>query len=137
MAQALHNAVLVVRIDHWVMENDPSQVGRISENPRFCLKSRDPLDMDSMISQGKMSKLMISQGKIVFKHNFVYKLWHGRIVRMNKTLGMHKLYVKFHDHFFFQIFIFSFFFFKMSQHFQKKSFTKKFCKSNFLNFYFF
>ena len=58
IAQALHNAVLVAHIDHWVMENDPSQVGRISENPGFCLKSRDPLDMDSMISQGKMSKLM-------------------------------------------------------------------------------
>ena len=58
IAQALHNAVLVTRIDHWVMENDPSQVGRISENPGFCLKSRDPLDMDSMISQGKMSKLV-------------------------------------------------------------------------------
>ena len=33
IAQALSNAVLVAHIDHWVMENDPSQVGRISENP--------------------------------------------------------------------------------------------------------
>ena len=33
IAQVLHNAVLVIKIDHWVIENGPSQVGRISENP--------------------------------------------------------------------------------------------------------
>ena len=32
IAQALQNAGLVMRIDHWVMEVDPSQVGRISKN---------------------------------------------------------------------------------------------------------
>ena len=39
IAQALPNAVLVMHIDHWVMENDFSKVGRISENP--CL-ARSP-----------------------------------------------------------------------------------------------
>ena len=35
IAQALQNAGLVMRIDHWVMEVDPSQIGRISKNPGF------------------------------------------------------------------------------------------------------
>ena len=54
IAQALHNAGLVINIDHWVMENDPSQVGRISENPGLAGSFRyEILDM-----QGKMSKMM-------------------------------------------------------------------------------
>ena len=40
MAQALQNAGLVMRIDHWVMEVDPSQVGRISENPGLARSFR-------------------------------------------------------------------------------------------------